>query len=355
MPEELYGSLEFPYEKAQVVRGTKVQGWTFSSSGKEVTVEIHLDGVKVKEIKTGIPRFDVEKKFSEYSDFAYQSGFLTKLAMPKISIYKFHVLEIITKTDNISKSIAKVNVKLNTKIENEAWPDEGMTKNFMQSGKNVFNLMKKNCDLKPFHRVFDLGCQLGRMAIPFSKFLNKNGTYDGLDIIKESIEWCKLHITTKYPNFHFTLADVYNSWYNPVGRYKPFEYKFPYEDRSFDFVIVYSVFTHMLLKEMENYFSQISRVMRKGAQCWLTFAILDEESKRLLKNGSTRVDFKYQFDGYRTQRIDKPESSVAWDEKIIRKICDKNGLKIIEPIYPGSWRGTKNNLLPQDIVILSKN
>jgi len=89
MPEELYGSLEFPYEKAQVVRGTKVQGWTFSSSGKEVIVEIHLDGVKVKEIKTGIPRFDVEKKFSKYSDFAYQSGFLTKLAMPKISTYKF--------------------------------------------------------------------------------------------------------------------------------------------------------------------------------------------------------------------------------------------------------------------------
>ena len=60
MPEELYGSLEFPYEKAEVVRGTKLQGWTFSSSGKEVTVEIHLDGVKVKEIKMTVKRIQYQ-------------------------------------------------------------------------------------------------------------------------------------------------------------------------------------------------------------------------------------------------------------------------------------------------------
>ena len=73
-----------------------------------------------------------------------------------------------------------------------------------------------------------------------------------------------MSIAPKFPNFHFTWADVFNGYYNPKGKSKPHEYKLPYESDSFDLVIAYSVFTHMLRDETENYFSEISRVLKHG-------------------------------------------------------------------------------------------
>ena len=216
--------------------------------------------------------------------------------------------------------------------------------------------MKKFCDLKPNFHVLDIGCQLGRLAIHFAKFLNNDGGYDGFDIIGEAISWCKHNIAAKYPNFNFILADIHNGWYNQSGKFLPHEYKFPYGDSSFDFVMATSVFTHMFYKEMENYFHEISRVLKKGGQCWFTFTILDDESLKCLESKITLEDFKYKFDGFRSTKKDNPEASVAWEEEIIKKLCKECELTIKEPILPGSWRGVKRQTpLWQDIVIATKN
>jgi SAM-dependent methyltransferase len=197
---------------------------------------------------------------------------------------------------------------------------------------------------------------LGRIAVQLSRFLNNDGRYEGFDIIEEVVAWCKNHITAKYPNFNFFVADIYNGWYNSSGKFQPYEYKFPYTDSSFDFVIAFSVFTHMFYKEMENYFREISRVLKKGGQCWLTFTILDDESLRCLESKITLCDFNYKFNGYRSTRNDNPEASIAWEEGIIRRLCKEYELSIKEPIIPGSWRGIKRETpLWQDIIIVSRN
>jgi len=87
-----------------------------------------------------------------------------------------------------------------------------------------------------------------------------------------AIDWCRRKISSKYPNFHFQFADIFNGVYNPKGKIKPVEYKFPYENESFDFVFVKSVFTHMLPQDMEHYFSEIARVLRKDGRCLITFS-----------------------------------------------------------------------------------
>ena len=48
--------------------------------------------------------------------------------------------------------------------------------------------------------------------------------------------------TRKYPNYTFTLADIYNKEYNPAGRLKASEYRFPFDDETFDLVVLGSVF-----------------------------------------------------------------------------------------------------------------
>ncbi len=119
-------------------------------------------------------------------------------------------------------------------------------------------------ELKPNGKVLDVGCGIGRMAVPLTNYLTDGGTYEGFDIVADGINWCRKEISPKYPNFHFQSADIYNKEYNPKGKYKASEYKFPYGDESFDFVFLTSVFTHTLPNDMENYFSEIARVLKRG-------------------------------------------------------------------------------------------
>ena len=84
--------------------------------------------------------------------------------------------------------------------------------------------------ITPESRVLDVGCGIGRLAIPLTSYL-KGGSYDGLDIVASGIDWCSEHIAPKYDNFHFTLADVFNKEYNPSGRVAASDYTFPYRGR----------------------------------------------------------------------------------------------------------------------------
>jgi ubiquinone/menaquinone biosynthesis C-methylase UbiE len=209
-------------------------------------------------------------------------------------------------------------------------------------------------DLKPGEKVLDVGCGIGRMAVPLTKYLDKDGSYDGFDIVAGGINWCRRKITSKYPNFHFKIANIFNKKYNPRGSCQASEYRFPYENESFDFVLLTSVFTHILPGDMEHYFSEIARVMRKGGRCFITFFLLNEESSDLINAGKSVYDFPYQGEGFRTIHEATPESAVSYDEKFVRYLYGKFGFTIKEPIHFGSWCGRQNALTFQDIVIAAK-
>src|SRR4051794_26342926 len=49
--------------------------------------------------------------------------------------------------------------------------------------------------------VLDVGCGIGRTAIPLTEYLSEHGSYRGFDISRESIEWCSREITSRFPNF----------------------------------------------------------------------------------------------------------------------------------------------------------
>jgi ubiquinone/menaquinone biosynthesis C-methylase UbiE len=226
--------------------------------------------------------------------------------------------------------------------------------NFKKVGEHFLKHFIELGNLKPGEKVLDVGCGVGRMAVPLAKYLDKNGSYEGFDIVAEGITWCTEKISHEYPNFHFQLADVYNKNYNPNGKYKAAEYKFPFENESFDFVFLTSVFTHMLPADMENYFSEIARVLKRGGRSLITFFLLNKESLELINAGKSTQDFKYQLEGYTTKDMNTPEAAVAYNEEFIYKIYEKYGLKLTEPIRYGSWCGRKDFLSYQDIVIASK-
>jgi len=225
---------------------------------------------------------------------------------------------------------------------------------FKQIGNEFLKYFIELGNLKPNEQVLDVGCGIGRMAIPLTRYLDKNGSYEGFDIVSMGINWCKKNISIRYPHFHFQLADIFNKFYNQDGRFKASEYKFPFKDETFDFIFLASVFTHMLPEDMENYFTEIARVLKKSGGCLITFFLINEESRRFIKAKKSTQDFKFEFNGYHTVDENNPEGAVAYEEKTIRMLFEKHGFTINEPIRFGSWCGRQNFLSYQDIIVALK-
>lgn len=229
---------------------------------------------------------------------------------------------------------------------------------FKAIGNEFFNYFVQFAGLKPHEKVLEVGCGIGRMAIPLMSYLKNGGTYDGFDIVRGGIRWCQKYITPRAPHFHFQLADIYNSSYNPAGRFKALEYRFPYEDGTFDFVFLTSVFTHMLPQDLEHYLCEVRRVLKEGGRCFITYFLLDYESLEHINKGTSTIDFKYKTVGYeeecRIMDIDIPESAVAYSINYIEQLYKRNNLEILPPVYNGHWCGRTNGLSYQDMILAGK-
>lgn len=225
---------------------------------------------------------------------------------------------------------------------------------FKKNGEEHLRYFIELGELKPDDKVLDVGCGIGRKAVPLTRYLNSNGAYEGFDIVKEGIDWCNQKISRKYPNFRFQMADLFNSQYNPEGKFKAHEYIFPYEDDCFDFVFLTSVFTHMLPKDMKNYFSEISRVLKKGGRCFITYFLANDTSIALVNQNKSSLNFKYREDKYLTIDPEVPERAVCYDEAFILDLYEKYGLKVKPPIHYGFWCGRTEFLTYQDVIIATK-
>lgn len=230
----------------------------------------------------------------------------------------------------------------------------GADPEFKALGKEFRKYFIELGGLKPEHKVLDIGCGIGRVGLALLDYLSDQGEYQGFDIIREGIEWCQTHVTPRRPNFVFQTADVYNKMYNPSGRMRATEFRFPYADAYFDFVYTTSVFTHMQPREMEHYLTESIRVMKPGARCMHTFFLLTPESETLMAAGKAMFDFAYQLEGCRTVSRLEPEKAVAYDEEFVRSCYQRHGLRLIEPILYGNWCGRAQFLDGQDIILAEK-
>jgi ubiquinone/menaquinone biosynthesis C-methylase UbiE len=230
----------------------------------------------------------------------------------------------------------------------------GVDPDFKLIGAEFLKHLTELGGLKPDHKVLDIGCGIGRIALSLADYLSREGEYWGFDIIRAGIMWCRENITPRRPDFHFEAVDICNKTYNPNGKYSAADFKFPYRDDYFDFVYTASVFTHMLPADLENYLAESARVMKRGGRCLHTFFLINDEALSLMGQGKAVYGFVYKCRGYFTVSRVEPEKAVAYEEAYLRALYHKCGLKIIEPIHYGNWCGRKEYLSGQDIVVAEK-
>jgi SAM-dependent methyltransferase len=218
-----------------------------------------------------------------------------------------------------------------TQPENKYWSGHG---HFMRTSVLTANEVKKFT--MPYHKVLDLGCGNGRTAFSLVDYL-KDGYYEGVDISKEQVDFCKDNITSKYPNFNFTHIDVFNSFYNPTG--KPFS-KLPFKDGTFDTIVLTSVFTHMLPADVEIYLSEIKRVVKPTGTIYITYFILDSETAIAIKNKRASFSFRYGFKDYAVENIERKEYTVGYSIEYLLELYHRKGLSI-KRIHNGTWAKDK--------------
>jgi SAM-dependent methyltransferase len=223
---------------------------------------------------------------------------------------------------------------------------------FEKVGRELLDLFVELGGLRPSDRILDVGCGSGRMAAALTKFLT-SGSYEGFDIVHDTVRWCQRIISPSFPAFRFSRVDIYNELYNPCGKISAEEFRFPHDDRAFDFVFLTSIFTHMLPGGVENYAREVARVLDRGGRCFATFFVLNDESLSLIEHAPPELNFRHVGDGYRYNNARRPELAVAYPEKFVRELFARHGLEIAT-IHYGSWCGRTSYKCYQDVVVATR-
>jgi len=219
---------------------------------------------------------------------------------------------------------------------------------FVSVGEDFFLTLKRH-GLTPDMNVLDVGCGQGRMARPLIGFF-ETGRYCGFDIVKSGIEWCQTEYA-ELSSFKFLHADIYNERYNKYGTVAAKDFKFPFDDNSFDRIFLTSVFTHMYTQDVTNYLSEISRVLRPGGKILISWFLLDDVSRI---SQHPVLKFRYAIDDVsRTTVKSKPEAAIAFDLDYVKSLYSQSGLRI-EAIEEGQWARPESQYSLQDLVIAQK-
>jgi ubiquinone/menaquinone biosynthesis C-methylase UbiE len=206
--------------------------------------------------------------------------------------------------------------------------------NFKQTGSDQLEFLIELAGLQPTDHVLDIGCGVGRMAIPLTSYLQRDGGYDGFDIAPYMIDWCREKISAHHPNFRFHFVDVASSTSTGTHAMSAAELRFPFDDETFDLAYAGSLFTHLTPEGTENYLAEARRTLRPGGRLVATINMYHQPSLDLVPARSLATAWPNDYGNYRTKERDNPESNVAYEERYVREVCERVGLTLVEPIRP---------------------
>lgn len=123
--------------------------------------------------------------------------------------------------------------------------------NFYATGALEFLILKQE-GLQPHHVVIDAGCGSGRLAVNLADYLECG--YVGIDVVPDLYRYAER--LCNRPDWRF---------YTAPGT------TIPEPDASADFIVFFSVFTHLLHEETYRYLQDSVRVLKPGGKIVFSF------------------------------------------------------------------------------------
>ncbi len=223
---------------------------------------------------------------------------------------------------------------------------------FIKQGIHQLSLLKVHIMLKPDDAVLDVGSGIGRTAVAMTEYLSGKGRYEGFDVVEKGVKWCNKKIKSDFPNFNFVYVPLKNDLYNQsTGNAENF--KFPYEDHSFDKVFLFSVFTHMSVNETGNYLREIKRVLKSGGLCLSTFFVYTSADEDWIANNN-HFSFPVRKENYRLMSDEVQSANIALNEELLNELIKQAKLEKLKTVH-GYWKERQSKRDDndfQDILVL---
>ncbi|WP_337176280.1 class I SAM-dependent methyltransferase [Paludisphaera sp.] len=163
--------------------------------------------------------------------------------------------------------------------------------------------------LKEGSVLLDVGCGSGKMAraLAYHPYIRK---YVGFDVLKDSVDFCNEYLVPRMGDkFEFHHLDVV-SCYNPNGKIKPTEVRFPVADGSVDFAWGCSLWTHLFEEDARHYLREVRRSLAPEGRFLPTIHVNPEPGT------------KYSGD----------EVKADIDKDYFFQMCDDAGLAVVEEL-----------------------
>lgn len=221
---------------------------------------------------------------------------------------------------------------------------------YVEVGDRFLDYFKTLALVTPHDAVLELGCGIGRIARPLTTWLQPPGRYDGFDVVRGSVSWCRAHITPRYPHFRFHPVDVANSFYNPRGRLQGKDLRFPSDSGAFDVAIAISLFTHVLPDTAHTYITEAARVLRPGGRLFATWFIWRGGAA---PSEAALNEFPFDSGSYRVASRRTPEAVVAFSEVAVAGLYDAAALRVTAQVQ-GHWTHGVHALPYQDMIVAVK-
>jgi len=221
---------------------------------------------------------------------------------------------------------------------------------YVEVGDRFLEYFTTLASLTRHDAVLEIGCGIGRMVRPLAAWLQPPGRYEGFDVVRDSVEWCQTHITPAHPHFRFQLVDIANSFYNPRGRMRGKDARFPFDDATFDVAIAASLFTHVLPDTACRYMTEAARVLKPGGRLFATWFLWPSAG---VPTDVALKEFPHARAGCRVASRRKPEAVVSFSDVVVNEMYDAASLRVTA-LVRGSWTAGVHALPYQDMIVAIK-
>jgi SAM-dependent methyltransferase len=229
---------------------------------------------------------------------------------------------------------------------------EAVAVDFQAKAFRSLNLLVGLGGLQRDARMLDVGCGVGRLAYGLVHYFSPAGRYDGFDGVPRWVAWNRRIISSRFPHFRFRLVRVENRLYSRRGHRNAARLRFPYENNTFDTVMVESVFQHNRVAVVRRYLAEIARVLRPRGRCVVTCFLLRSGSIATDQRAEG-LDFLHPMDGAWSASTELPEIGVAFEAERFMEWVDEAGLHLAA-FHRGEWHGEGPGLAYQDVIALEK-